>query len=159
VSEAEYAACADTVTVTLSKGLGCPVGSLLCGDDELMQAARTVRRRLGGGMRQVGILAAAGLYALEHHRGRLADDHHRAGTLARLAAHIPGLRVIEPETNIVLFDIVRPYIDATALLRRLAERGVLMTFFTHKRIRAVTHLDVDDGAIQRAAAALAAALA
>ncbi|HSJ09073.1 MAG TPA: GntG family PLP-dependent aldolase [Longimicrobiales bacterium] len=159
VTEAEYAACADTVMVTLSKGLGCPVGSMLAGTAETMQRARVMRRRLGGSMRQSGILAAAGLYALEHHRGRLHEDHTRARTLARLAAHVPGLRVIEPETNIVMFDITRPGVTASALLAQLREHDVLMTEFTSTRIRAVTHLDIDDAGISRAAEALAGVMA
>jgi len=158
VTEAEYAACADTVMVTLSKALGCPVGSILAGDADTMQRARVMRRRLGGSMRQSGILAAAGLYALDHHRTRLHEDHARAQTLARLGALVPGLRVIEPETNILMFDITRPGVSASAVLAQLAERGVLMTEFTPTRIRAVTHLDVDDAGISRAAEALAAVM-
>lgn len=159
VTEAEYAACADTVMITLSKGLGCPVGSMLAGGGEMMERARTVRRRLGGSLRQAGILAAAGLYALDHHRERLHEDHHRARTLARLAAHVPGVRVVEPETNIVMFDVVHPTVGAAELLGRLAEHGVLMVPFTPTRIRAVTHLDIDDAGISHAAEVLAGALA
>jgi threonine aldolase len=159
VAEAEFAACADTVMVTLSKGLGCPVGSLLAGTAELMQRARVVRRRLGGSMRQSGVLAAAGLYALEHHRQRLLEDHTRARTLARLAAHVPGIRVSEPETNIVMFDLVRPGLTAARATAALAEHGVLMTAFTPTRVRAVTHLDCSDEGVRRAADALAACFA
>src|SRR5690606_26818336 len=107
IPEAMFAAEADTVMVTLSKGLGCPVGSLLAGTAELIEEAWYVRRRHGGGMRQSGILAAAGLYALEHHRERLAEDHARARRLAELLHGTPGIRVIPPETNIVMIDIVR----------------------------------------------------
>jgi threonine aldolase len=159
VPEAEFAACADTVMVTLSKGLGCPVGSVLAGTADDMRRARITRRRLGGSMRQAGILAAAGLYALEHNRERLGQDHARARTLARLAAHVPGLRVVEPETNIVMFDVVRAGLTAAALVRALAGHGVLMTDFTPTRVRAVTHLDVDDDGVRRAAEALAACVA
>lgn len=154
--EAEFAACADTVMVTLSKGLGCPVGSMLAGEAALMTEARVLRRRLGGTLRQAGILAAAGLHALDHHRERLIEDHARARLLADLAAGVPGLRVTTPQTNIVMMDIDRDDLDAAAVLARLAAVGVLMTQFTPKRIRAVTHLDVDDGAVRRAADALAA---
>jgi threonine aldolase len=157
VAVAEYAALADTVMVTLSKGLGCPAGSLLAGEAERMERARVVRRRLGGTMRQTGILAAAGLYALDHHRARLHEDHARARLLARLASDVPGLCVGEPETNIVMFDITIPDTTAAHVLPRLAAAGVLMTEFTATRIRAVTHLDVDDDGIHRAAAALRAA--
>jgi threonine aldolase len=159
VDVAEYAACADTVMVTLSKGLGCPAGSLLAADDDTIADARVVRRRLGGSMRQSGILAAAGLHALEHHRDRLAEDHRRARELAGLAATVGGLRVVEPDTNIVMFDIVRDGIRAEDVVARMRDAGVLMTPFTPTRIRAVTHLDVDDDGIGRAAATLAQVMA
>ncbi|HEY8470136.1 MAG TPA: GntG family PLP-dependent aldolase [Longimicrobiales bacterium] len=158
IPEAAWAAEADTVMVTLSKGLGCPAGSLLAGDAAVIEQAWRVRRRLGGGMRQVGLLAAAGLYALDHHRARLAEDHARARALAALAREIPGLRVSEPETNIVMFDILAGDLTAAEVLRRLRQHGVLMSEFGLRRIRAVTHLDVDDDGIRRAAAALAAVL-
>lgn len=159
VTEAEFAACADTVMVALSKGLGCPAGSLLAGTTQHIQAARLVRRRLGGAMRQAGILAAAGVYALRHNRERLHEDHTRARTFARLAAHVPGIRVIEPDTNIVMLDIVQPSINATALVSRMADHGVLITQFTPTRVRVVTHLDVDDDGVRRAAEVLAAVCA
>jgi threonine aldolase len=159
VGLAEFAACADTVMVSLSKGLGCPAGSLLAGREAAMEAARTIRRRMGGAMRQNGILAAAGLYALDHHRERLAEDHARARTLARLAAHVPGLRVIEPDTNIVMMEITRPGMDAAAVVARMAEQGVLITQFTPTRIRAVTHLDISDEGVRHAADALASIFA
>ena len=155
VPEAEYAACADTVMVTLSKGLGCPVGSLLAGSAEVMERARIARRRLGGSLRQAGILAAAGIHALDHHRDRLPEDHARARRLATMAAGIDGLRVIEPDTNIVMFDVTRDDRSAGDVAAALAARGVLMVPFTPTRVRAVTHLDVDDYGIERAAAALA----
>src|SRR5690606_6221646 len=90
VAEREFAACADAVMVTLSKGLGCPVGSMLAGDEEAIDRARIVRRRLGGSMRQAGILAGAGLYALDHHRDRLGQDHARAKRLADLTRTVDG---------------------------------------------------------------------
>ncbi|MFS8637648.1 MAG: GntG family PLP-dependent aldolase [Gemmatimonadota bacterium] len=158
IPEAMFAAEADTVMVTLSKGLGCPVGSLLAGTAELIGEAWYVRRRHGGGMRQSGILAAAGLYALEHHRERLAEDHARARRLAELLDGTPGIRVIPPETNIVMIDIEREDLDAFALVERARARGVLLTPFTATRVRAVTHLDVDDAGIERAAAATRAAV-
>ncbi len=153
--EREWAALADTVTVTLSKGLGCPVGSLLAGTAELMRDARVVRRRLGGAMRQTGILAAAGLYALEHHRVRLAADHARARRLAESLAPVDGLRVVPPETNIVMIDVLRQDLDAQAVVRRARDAGVLLTAFMRRRVRAVTHLDVDDTGIDRAGQVLA----
>jgi len=154
-SPAEFGALADTVMVCLSKGLGAPVGSLLAGSADLLEKAWRVRRRLGGGMRQSGILAAAGLFALEHHRERLADDHARARTLAQGAGKIEGLRVQNPDTNIVMLDIDSPGIAPEVILAFLAERGVLMVPFGPKRIRAVTHMDVDDEGIGRAVGALA----
>lgn len=158
ITPADYAACADTVMVTLSKGLGCPAGSLLAGEARAMDEARVLRRRLGGSMRQSGILAAAGIHALEHHLGRLADDHRRARELAARIARIDGVRVIEPETNIVMIDVVRDDITADDVLRRLAREGVLMTAFTPKRVRAVTHLDVSDEDVTLASGAMEAAL-
>jgi threonine aldolase len=158
VPEAEYAACADTVMVTLSKGLGCPVGSMLAGDARTIGRARIVRRRLGGAMRQAGILAAAGLYALDNHRKRLGEDHARAQRLAERSRGLAGLQVIDPETNIVMFDIVKPGVSAADVTDVLKQRGVLMVEFTPTRVRAVTHLDVDDAGIERAAEALAVAI-
>jgi len=154
-----FGALADTVMVCLSKGLGAPVGSLLAGEEDTMARAWRVRRRLGGGMRQSGILAAAGLYALEHHVDRLREDHLRARTLAEGAAEIPGLSVLLPETNIVMLDIEAPGISPQDLLDALAVRGILMVPFGPKRLRAVTHLDVDDSGTVRALAALREALA
>lgn len=150
----ELAAVGDTVMVCLSKGLGAPVGSLLAGPAPLMERAWRVRRRLGGGMRQSGILAAAGLFALEHNRERLADDHRRARALAEGAGEIPGLSVGRPETNIVMLEITAPGVEVPALLSSLAKEGVLMGPFGPRRIRAVTHLEVGDEGIQRALEAL-----
>lgn len=151
---AEYARCADTVMVSFSKGLGCPVGSALAGSREAVQRAWTWRKRLGGGMRQVGILAAAALYALDHHLERLGEDHRRAKHLAALVNGVPGLQAREPETNIVMIDLTAPAGEAELAARELAELGVLVVAVGPKRIRAVTHLDVDDGATERAGAAL-----
>ncbi len=158
IPEATFAAEADTVMVTLSKGLGCPVGSLLAGSAELIDEAWYIRRRHGGGMRQAGILAAAGLYALEHHRERLADDHARARRLADLLDGTPGIRVVPPETNIVMIDVVWDDLDAPTLAERARANGVLLTPFTSRRVRAVTHLDIDDAGIDRAAAAIRTAV-
>ncbi|MGD8276578.1 MAG: GntG family PLP-dependent aldolase [Gemmatimonadota bacterium] len=157
-SEAEFAAAADTVMVALSKGLGCPVGSMLAGNADAMRKARAVRRRFGGAMRQAGILAAAGLYALDHNRERLADDHRRAATLGTAIAGLPGIDVVPPETNMVMIDLRRPDLDAGNFLQRLAEHGVLLSPFTRTRVRAVTHLDIGDDDITRAADAFAAVL-
>lgn len=154
VPMAEWAAHADTVMVSLSKGLGAPVGSVLAGGDDAMERAWRVRRRLGGGMRQAGLLAAAGLYAFRNHLDRLADDHRRARRLADIARRIPGLQVRTPETNIVMLDVVDRSIAADQILLRLEHRGVRVTPFGPRRLRAITHLDVDDAAVERAGAAL-----
>jgi threonine aldolase len=155
IEERAWADLADTVMVTLSKGLGCPVGSMLAGTRALMDEARITRRRLGGSMRQSGILAAAGLYALDHHRTRLGDDHARARRLADALGQVDGLAIVPPETNIVMIDITRPGLTADDVVARAKERGVLLTAFTPTRVRATTHLDIDDSGIDSAIAALA----
>jgi threonine aldolase len=158
VPMAALAAPADTVMLALSKGLGAPVGSMLAGPADLMERAWRVRRRLGGGMRQVGILAAAGLHALRHNLPRLADDHRRARELASRIDAVAGVAAPPPETNIVMVDLGRGAPDADAVLPRLAARGVWMTAFGARRLRAVTHLDLAPDAVDRAAAAFAEAL-
>ena len=159
VSVADYAGTADTVMVTLSKGLGCPVGSMLAGSRDVMEEAWRVRRRMGGSMRQAGILAAAGLYALDHHLDRLEEDHRRAALLAELAGEIDGVRTIPPETNIVMMDLLHPDLDAPTVVAGMAEQGVAVTAFAARRLRAVTHMDVDDDGIRAAAGALERVLA
>lgn len=154
VPEAAYAACADTVMVTLSKGLGCPIGSMLAGSSEDMSKARLIRRRLGGAMRQSGILAAAGLYALDHNRTRLTEDHANATLFAQLASEIEGVRVVTPETNIVMVDLLKEGMGALDVVKAMRERGVLIAEFTPARVRAVTHLDVDAAGIRKAVAVL-----
>jgi threonine aldolase len=158
VAPSRYGALADTVMVCLSKGLGAPVGSLLAGTAEAMERAWRIRRRLGGGMRQSGILAAAGLHALEFHRDRLAEDHARARDLARGAAAIQGLDVQVPETNIVMVDLVVEGVSAGDVLDELSRDGILMVQFGPRRLRAVTHMDVDDEGISRALEALTRAM-
>jgi threonine aldolase len=155
IEPADFAATADTVMVTLSKGLGCPVGSLLAGSADDMDRAWRIRRRMGGAMRQSGILAAAGLFALDHHMDRLADDHRRARRLADAAAAIPRLSAVPPDTNIVMLDLAPDGPDAAAVAARLAERNILMIPFATRRLRAVTHMDVDDDGIDAALAVLA----
>ncbi|MCO8276090.1 beta-eliminating lyase-related protein [Actinoplanes sp. TRM 88003] len=139
----------DTLSVCLSKGLGAPVGSLIIGSRENMARARVLRKRLGGGMRQVGILAAAGLHALEHHIGRLADDHARA---RRLAEALAPYGVVDPaavRTNIVLLDLSKSSLDAPALTARAAEQDVLISPMLPSIARVITHLDVDDDGLDR----------
>lgn len=149
----EYAACADSITFCLSKGLGCPVGSVLCGSREFIEKARRVRKMLGGGMRQAGILAAAGLYALEHNIDRLAEDHSNAKRLSSAIADAPGITPdpFEPPTNMVYFNTEKP---AAGFAAALKEQGVLCNATGRNRIRMVTHLDVDAEDVERAAEAV-----
>ena len=146
----------DTVMFCLSKGLGAPVGSMLTGSAELMEQARIFRKALGGGMRQAGVLAAAGLMALENGPGRLHEDHANARLLAEALAHMDGVSINldAVETNIVIFQVTggRVAADVTAALKA---RGILMSAVANNSIRLVTHLDVDRGACLTAAEALA----
>jgi len=144
-----WAGLADTVMVSLSKGLGCPAGAVLAGGGEEMDAARRLRRLLGGQMRQVGILAAAGLFALDHHVGRLEEDHTRARVLARGLGALEGLRVNRPETNIVMIDVQEWGIRAESLRVFLKDHGILTSVFGGSTLRAVLHLDVDDQGLAR----------
>lgn len=145
---AEYGAVADVVAVCLSKGLGAPVGSLVVGARDGIEASRIRRKRLGGGMRQAGILAAAGLYALDHHIERLADDHAHAQTLAEAVGVDPGT----VSTNIVVAQIA----DAPAFVARAREAGVLISAVGPAAVRIVTHLGVSDDDAARAASLLSA---
>lgn len=150
---------AATAMVSLSKGLGCPVGSCLAGSTDVIREAWEVRRRFGGAMRQSGILAAAGLYALEHNLQRLAEDHAHAALVAeRLAVH-PAIAPVRPDTNIVMLDLVRPGDSATTVLPKLAEHGVLLVPFGPRRLRAVTHLDVSHADVEWAADVIGTVLA
>ncbi|MDQ6937522.1 MAG: beta-eliminating lyase-related protein [Actinomycetota bacterium] len=142
----ELAAGFDTVSVCLSKGLGAPVGSLLVSSADRIGEARVWRKRYGAGMRQVGILAAAGRYALAHHVERLADDHARA---ARLAEALGG-DATQVDTNIVVLDVP----DAAAVAAKAATEGVLVSALGPRFLRLVTHLDIDDAATARAIAVL-----
>ncbi len=153
VAAAEFAARADTVMVCFSKGLGAPIGSALAGTAEAMARAHAWRKRLGGGMRQVGILAAAGLYALEQNLPRLAEDHARARRLAEFVDGLDGFRVIPPDTNIIMIDVERDDMAPGDVVSFLEERGVWILTTGLGRLRAVTHLDVDDAGIERACAA------
>jgi threonine aldolase len=156
---ADWAACADTVMMCFSKALGAPVGSILVGSAEVIHQARRTRKRWGGGMRQVGILAAACLYALDHHVDRLADDHRRAKRLAEGFAEAPGARVVAPDTNLVFVDLAPPAPDALTVAAEMQKRGVLISDYGPRRIRAVPHLDVDDAGVERAIAAFREVLA
>lgn len=153
----DYAACADTVSMCFSKGLGAPVGSILASRRDVIDRARRLRKRLGGGMRQAGILAAAALHALDHHVERLRDDHANAKRLAAHVEKVPGLSLIYPaETNIVVARVDEKAFTVDALLGQLKERGVLAVAFGAGRMRMVTHLDVSSDDIERAGEALAA---
>ena len=153
-SEKAFAAPFDTAWVALSKGLGAPVGSVLVGSEEDMVAARRYRKIFGGGMRQVGLLAAAGLYALEHHRPALAEDHKKARRLAEGLAALPAFE-IDPgrvETNIVMFDVADG--EAAPVVEALREEGVLVGAFGPRTIRATTHRDVSMEDVEQALDAL-----
>jgi threonine aldolase len=149
VPAARWAEPFDTASFCLSKGLGAPVGSLVCGSAAVIRRVHRARKLLGGGMRQAGILAAAGLHALEHHVARLADDHARARRLADGLERLGFAVDPPPETNIVLFRVE----DGAGFLRETRARGLLVNPVTEGRFRAVTHLDVSeadvDGALSR----------
>jgi threonine aldolase len=150
----------DTVTLCLSKGLGCPLGALLAGSDELMAHAWREKHLFGGAMRQAGVVAAAGLYALDHNVARLEDDHARARTLAA-ALHEAGVPVDleQVETNFVQIDAARLGLDRADALARLAAAGVGLSTTIHPTVmRAVTHLDVTDDDIARASEVIPEAL-
>lgn len=138
----QYGQLFDTLSVCLSKGLGAPVGSLVIGSADRVGQARLLRKRLGGGMRQAGILAAAGLHAVRHHVGRLVDDHVRAKRLAEMVGVDPAV----VDTNIVPMSVP----DARALAGSARTEGVLVSVVGPQRIRLVTHLDVDDAGVEHA---------
>ena len=142
-----YGAIADTMAVCLSKGLGAPIGSLMLGSAEQVADARVLRKRLGGGMRQVGVLAAAGLHALDHHLERMAEDHEHARLLAEACGSDPALT----ETNIVVVDVP----DAPAVVAAARDQGVLVGAVGPTKVRMLTHLDVDRADVEQAAKVLA----
>ena len=147
------AQCFDSVSVCLSKGLGAPVGSVLCGSRELIKRAHRIRKMAGGGMRQSGMLAAAGSYALDHHVARLADDHALIQRLGAGLSDLPGVLVEPPQTNILFVDLVgEARAKSEALIPYLAARGILATGLY--RLRFVTHRDVDAAGIDHTVAAL-----
>ena len=141
----------DSVSVCFSKGLGAPVGSALAGSHDFVARARRARKMLGGGMRQAGLLAAAAMYALDHHVERLADDHANARRLADGLARIPGIAVVPPQTNIVFANVAGGRTEA--LLAHLKQCGVLATGLIG--LRFVTHLDVDAQGVDRTVSAVA----
>lgn len=150
-----WAAQFDTVSVCFSKGLGAPVGSALAGTKEQITLARRYRKLFGGGMRQAGGLAAACLYAMDHHIDRLADDHANARLIADAVRGVPGFTLTPPvvETNLVWFEVDRTrHGSPQAVTRKLREQGVLMSALGETTVRAVTHLDVTREQCERAAA-------
>lgn len=162
IPASEYALHADTVMFCLSKGLSCPVGSIIAGDGETISEARMVRKMLGGGMRQAGILAACGIVALETMIERLAEDHRRAKQLARALGELPGIYApgqtgtkLSPfnpetiETNIVIFRLEHPRYSAEQLVDVLRELGIWTLAISPTEIRLVTHKDIDDNDIDR----------
>lgn len=152
-SPARLAEVADTVSICFSKGLGAPMGSMLIGSKEVIAKARRARKLFGGALRQSGMMAAAAEYALDHHVERLADDHAHAKLLAELLAPLPGVSV-DPtaiETNIVFIHLDPAIIVPAELSSRLKQAGVLMNPAGKHRVRACTHLDVDEAAIRKAA--------
>jgi threonine aldolase len=149
---AAYGALFDTLSVCLSKGLGAPVGSVVITDQARAAEARVLRKRLGGGMRQAGVLAAAGSWALAHHVERLADDHGRAQRIAVTVADAAP-SVVDPElveTNLVPLDLAGAPLDGPQLAAAAREQGVLLSVLSPRRARLVTHLDVDDAGAARA---------
>ncbi len=151
-SVAEITRKVDSIMFCLSKGLGAPVGSMVVGSRAFVDKARVFRKMFGGGMRQVGVLAAAGLIALEKHPALLAKDHERAQRLARGLAETPGIKINpgEVQTNILVFDVASTGLTSAEISARLKERGVLANGIDPRTMRMVTHYDVDDEGIDRA---------
>lgn len=152
----DYATLCDSAWVDLSKGLGCPVGAVLCGSADFIEEAWRWKHQFGGAMRQAGIIAAAGVYALQHHVERLAEDHENARRLAHGLAEIPGIRLDPPEieTNMVFIDVTETGMTPQQVYERLLERGVRMGTGDGARMRAVTHLDVDRAGVDKAVRAM-----
>ncbi len=148
-SPADHGALFDSVSVCLSKGLGAPVGSLLLGEQEFIAEARRFRKVMGGGMRQAGYLAAAAIYALDHHVERLREDHEKARKLAAAVQQLPFVSQVRPvKTNILIFDVEAPH-TAESFLAVLAAKGVKAVAFGPQTVRMVTHLDVSMEEIER----------
>ncbi|AGZ40220.1 threonine aldolase family protein [Actinoplanes friuliensis] len=149
-----YGSVFDTLSVCLSKGLGAPVGSLIIGSADKIAQARVLRKRLGGGMRQVGILAAAGQYALDNHLTRLAEDHTRARHLAEALEPYGVVEAAQVRTNLVPLDLSKAPLDAPSLAAAAAERGVFIAAMLPRVARLVTHLDLTDADVEKAASVL-----
>jgi threonine aldolase len=144
----------DTISICLSKGLGAPVGSVLLSNRETIDRAVRIRKLFGGAMRQIGYLAAAGIYALDHHVERLQEDHLRAKILGKALEECPFVRKVEPvETNILIFNL-KEGIDEAKFLEHMAERNILMINLGPGKLRMVTHLDFTDEMLQEVIQAL-----
>ncbi len=152
ISLKEYCKYFDSVSLCFSKGLGAPVGSIIVGEKDFIERVHYYRKVYGGGMRQVGILAAACIYAVENHFQRLEEDHKRAKQFAKAISEIPSVKLdLETaQTNIVIFDVDIPSFNAENFLIKLQENGVLMLEIDPNRIRAVTHLDLTQEDIDKA---------
>lgn len=157
VAADKFAAPFDSVWLDLSKALGCPVGGVLAGSADFIEAAMPWKHRFGGAMRQAGIIAAAGLHALDHHVERLAEDHANARVFAQLIAAIPGIMLVHEatETNLVFFDVTATGLKSAEISRRLLSRGIRIGCESPERMRAVTHLDVSHQDVEKAGATLA----
>ncbi|MBI5434671.1 MAG: aminotransferase class I/II-fold pyridoxal phosphate-dependent enzyme [Planctomycetes bacterium] len=161
VAASRYAACADSVSLCFSKGLGAPVGSVVAGSTDFLARAKVVRKRLGGWMRQSGLIAAGALHALEHNVERLADDHALAKELARALHGLPGLACPPEavETNLVLVQVTHAEFDGAALAAKFKEHGVLVSALSPRVLRFATHLDVGPKDVERTACAARSILA
>lgn len=140
-SPKHYGELFDTISVCLSKGLGCPMGSVLIGNSDVMQGALRIRKILGGGMRQVGFAAAAGLYALDHHYERLHEDHKKAIEIVEVLQNLRSIKKVEPiETNIIIFELYDE-VDETQFLDKLSKNNIKIIGMGNNKLRMVTHLD------------------
>ena len=140
-----YGALFDTISVCLSKGMGCPVGSVLAGDSETIAKALRVRKVLGGGMRQAGFLAAAGIYAMDHHIDRLAEDHKKAAEIGKILSKLGFIKKVEPiETNIIIFELDESQMPSPNFLKKLEENQISIIGMGQGKLRIVTHLDYTD---------------
>ena len=138
----------DTISICLSKGLGAPVGSVLTGSSEMIKQARRLRKVMGGGMRQAGYLAAAGIYALENHIDRLSEDNRRTKTIAEKLSSLSFVENIRPvRTNILIFDVISP-LDSNTFLEKLSRKGILAAPFGPQTVRFVTHLDFTESMLE-----------
>lgn len=160
VSAADYARPFDTLWIDLSKGLGCPIGGVLAGDAAFIEAAWQWKQRLGGAMRQAGIVAAAGLYALDHHVERLGDDHANARLFAELVADHPGVSLAEEgvDTNIVFLDVDMAGCNAGDVAANALDKGLRIGATTPSRLRVVTHIDITEKDVREAARIVRASL-